>query len=104
MNHKLKRPKLIILPETYSEKACRETLAYMLTLEYIIAMLLNISLPKPKYVDVFNVMNNNSIYLLGVKQGDQLISGEIIYHILWPPPTRELGSICARIKKKSLKK
>ena len=94
-------PSLVILPEVYSEKTCRETLAYMLTLEYIIALLLRV--PMPRYIDVFNSLRNSK-QLLGVKQGDKIALGEVMYRILWPPPARELGPICRKLKESIMKK
>ena len=93
-----RHPNLVILPGVYSLKDCRITLAQHYMLSMILSyMMYNRKILIPSFSDLTSVLKG--IPKLGVKQGDRLIAGRLVYHIIWPPPPAMLGRQCKHISK-----
>jgi len=90
------KPKLIVLPGTYSPQVCRETYKMYHTLASILAYMLKIS-PPPSWVliDVLRSVRESG-QIIGVARGARLHVGELVYHIIWPP-TSGIERLCDRL-------
>jgi len=93
------KPKLVVLPGTYSPRVCRETIRVYLMEASILAHMLKIS-PPPSW-DLINILSGarRSGQIIGATQGAKLYVGEVAYRVIWPPASGVEG-LCNRLLEK----
>ncbi len=94
------KPELVILPALYSSRACREALATIHMLASLLATALEI--PRPLSSDLISIIRN--VRRIGVGRGVKLRTGELAYHIIWPPPPGKVGSRCKTLLRRLTEK
>jgi len=92
------KPKLIVLPGTYSPRVCRETYKMYHMLASILAYMLKIP-PPPSWVliDVLRSVRESG-QIIGAIQGAKLYVGELAYRIIWLPASGVEG-LCGKLLK-----
>jgi len=93
------KPKLVVLPGTYSPRVCRETYMAYDMIASILAYMLKIS-PPPSWV-LINILSSarQSGQIIGATQGAKPYVGELVYHVIWPPASGVEG-LCGRLLEK----
>ena len=92
------KPELVILPALYSYRVCRRVVATFHVLASILATAFEI--PRPLSSDLISVIRN--VKRIGVVQGVKLRTGELAYHIIWPP--LRVGSRCGTLLRRLMRK
>jgi len=93
------KPKLVVLPGTYSPQVCRKTYVAYHMIASILAHMLKI--PPPSSWVLINILSSarQSGQIIGATQGAKLYVGELAYRIIWPPASGVEG-LCGRLLEK----
>ena len=94
------KPELVVLPAVYDHRACREALATIHRIALLLATALRIS--RPPSPDLLRVIRN--VKRIGLSQGAKLRTGELDYHVIWPPPPAKVGPRCGDLLRRLRKK